>query len=306
MHELDVLCLGEPMIEFNQVGEGTYKQTFGGDAANFAVAAARQGARAGLFAALGEDRFGKAFLDLWKREGVDASEVAIDARGYTGAYVVTHDGDGHHFDYLRRGSAASLMDVSRLKPERLARAQALHATGVSQGISKSASALVLAAMAAKREQGGLVSFDTNLRLKLWTLDEAREAIFAALKLCDIARPGLDDARQLFGIDDPDAVADRFFSFGCKVVVMTLGAKGALVASPDRRERVSAPKVEAVDATGAGDCFGGAFLAEYLSTGDMIAAAKYASAAAALKTTKYGAIDGIPRRAEVEAFLKAQR
>lgn len=303
MHELDVLCLGEPMIEFNQVGEGIYKQTFGGDAANFAVAAARQGARAGIFTALGEDRFGKAFLDLWKREGVDASDVSVDARGYTAAYVVTHDGDGHHFDYLRRGSAASLMDASHLAPERLARARALHATGVSQGISKSTSALVLAAMAKKREQGGLVSFDTNLRLKLWTLDEAREAIFAALKLCDIARPGLDDARQLFGVDDPDAVADRFLSFGCKIVVMTLGAQGALVAAPDRRQRVSAPKVEAVDATGAGDCFGGAFLAEYLATGDMVAAANYACAAAALKTLKYGAIDGIPRRAEVEAFLK---
>jgi 2-dehydro-3-deoxygluconokinase len=85
--------------------------------------------------------------------------------------------------------------------------------------------------------------------------------------------------------------------------MTLGAKGALVASPEHRARVTAPKVAAVDATGAGDCFGGAFLAEYLKTGDMIAAANYASAAAALKTTKYGAIDGIPRRAEVEAFLK---
>jgi 2-dehydro-3-deoxygluconokinase len=111
---------------------------------------------------------------------------------------------------------------------------------------------------------------------------------------------------LFGLDDPDAIADRFLSFGCKVVVMTLGAKGALVASPDRRERVPAPKVEAVDATGAGDCFGGAFLAEYLATGDMVAAANYACAAAALKTLKYGAIDGIPRRDEVEAFLKAHR
>jgi 2-dehydro-3-deoxygluconokinase len=306
MSDLDVLCLGEPMIEFNQVGGDSYKRTFGGDASNFAVATARQGARAGMFTALGDDRFGKAFLDLWQREGVDASDVTIDGRGYTAAYVVSHDGDGHHFDYLRRGSAASLMDVTDLKPQRLKRARALHATGISQGISKSASALVLAAMAEKRKDGGLVSFDTNLRLKLWTLDEAREAIFAALRLCDIARPGLDDARQLFGLDDPDAIADKFLTFGCKVVVMTLGAKGALVASPDVRQRVPSPRVEAVDATGAGDCFGGAFLAQYLATGDMIAAAFYASAAAALKTLKYGAIDGIPRRAEVEAFLKAQR
>lgn len=306
MRELDVLCLGEPMIEFNQIDGGAYRQGFGGDASNFAIAAARQGARAGMFTALGDDRFGKTFLDLWVRESVDASDVSIDPKGYTAAYVVTHDGDGHHFDYLRRGSSASLMDVSHLKPERLARARALHATGISQGISRSACALVLAAMAKKREQGGIVSFDTNLRLKLWTLDEAREAIFAALRLCDIARPGLDDARQLFGVEDPDAIADRFLSFGCKVVVMTLGAKGALVAAPGSRQRVSAPKVDAVDATGAGDCFGGAFLAEYLATGDMVAAANYACAAAALKTLKYGAIHGIPRRTEVEAFIKAQR
>lgn len=300
---LDVLCLGEPMIEFNQTGGHTYQRGFGGDASNVAIAAARQGARAGMFTALGDDAFAGEFLDLWAREGVDAADVAIDPRGYTAAYVVTHDAKGHRFDYLRRGSAASLMDVSRLTPEILARTRALHASGISQGISKSACALVLAAMLAMRERGGLVSFDTNLRLKLWSLDEAREAIFAALKLCDIARPGLDDARQLLGLDDPDAIADKLLSLGCKLVVMTLGAEGALVASWETRQRVAAPKVEAIDATGAGDCFGGAFLAEYLRTSDMIAAARYAVVAAALKTLKYGAIDGIPKREEIETFIR---
>lgn len=300
---LDILCLGEPMIEFNQTGGNSYQRTFGGDASNFAIAAARQGARTGMFSALGDDGFGRAFLDLWKREGVDAADVAIDPRGYTAAYVVSHGASGHQFDYLRRGSAASLMDVSRLRPEMLARTRALHATGISQGISQSSCALVLEAMAAMRSRGGLTSFDTNLRLKLWSLDEARAAIFEALSLCDIARPGLDDARQLFDLSDPDAIADKFLSFGCRIVVMTLGADGALVASRETRQRVAAPKVAAIDATGAGDCFGGAFLAEYLATSDMVAAARYGVVAAALKTLKYGAIDGIPARAEVEAFMR---
>jgi 2-dehydro-3-deoxygluconokinase len=302
---LDILCLGEPMIEFNQIDGVSFRRGFGGDASNFAIAAARQGARVGMFSALGDDAFGRQFLELWRAESIDVSDVMIDNSGYTAAYVVTHDESGHHFDYLRRGSAASLMDASRLKPARIARAQALHVTGISQGISRSSNALVLAAMEAMRASGGLVTFDTNLRLQLWSLDEARAAIFSALKLCDIARPGHDDARRLLGLDDPDAIVDRFLSFGCKIVVMTLGSHGAIVASREERRRVPAPTVEAIDATGAGDCFGGAFVAEYLRGNDMLTATAYACAAAALKTQKYGAIDGIPTRSEVERFMASR-
>ena len=94
--------------------------------------------------------------------------------------------------------------------------------------------------------------------------------------------------------------------GAKIVALTLGGDGALIATRERRERLPPVTVRLVDATGAGDMFDGAFLAEYLRTGDPFAAGRYANVAAALSTEGYGAVAPMPRRAEVEAAIKAGR
>jgi 2-dehydro-3-deoxygluconokinase len=147
-----------------------------------------------------------------------------------------------------------------------------------------------------------VSYDTNLRLRLWPLERARQVTNAAMAEADIALPGLDDARQLTGRDTPDAIADFYLERGSRIVALTLGRAGALIATPDRRQTVPSIAVKAVDATGAGDCFDGAFLAEWLATGDPFRAGHYACAAAALSTTGFGAVAPLPRRADVLAAM----
>jgi 2-dehydro-3-deoxygluconokinase len=87
-----------------------------------------------------------------------------------------------------------------------------------------------------------------------------------------------------------------------VVALTLGREGALVATPRRRERVASIRVDAIDATGAGDAFDGAFLAEFLRTGDPFLAARFANVAAALSTCGYGAVAPLPIRAQTLAAL----
>ena len=124
----------------------------------------------------------------------------------------------------------------------------------------------------------------------------------AMRQADIALPGLDDATQLTGLADPDAIADFYLALGPKLVALTLGKDGALVATRDRRERIPAKPVSALDATGAGDAFDGNFLAEYLASGDPFAAARFANAAAALSTLGYGAIAPLPRRAATLAMM----
>ena len=147
-----------------------------------------------------------------------------------------------------------------------------------------------------------MSYDTNLRLRLWPLDRARAVIHAAVALSDIALPGLDDARQLTGVDRPEDVCAFYLALGCKVVALTMGKSGTMVATPERREVIPARPVAAVDATGAGDTFDGAFLAEWLNHGDPFRAAAFANAAAALSTLGPGAVAPMPTRAAVEAFL----
>jgi 2-dehydro-3-deoxygluconokinase len=154
-----------------------------------------------------------------------------------------------------------------------------------------------------RAAGVTVSYDTNLRLRLWPLDRARAVIHAAAGLADILRPGLDDAIHLTGLADPDRIIDFYLGLGPKIVALTLGSDGAVIATAGRRERLLPFPAKLVDATGAGDTFDGAFLAEYLRTGDPFAAGRYANVAAALSTEGYGAVAPIPRRAAVEAALK---
>ena len=301
---LDIVAIGEAMVELNQATDGGFRQGFGGDTSNAMIAAARSGARAGYISRVGDDAFGRALTDLWRAEGVDAREARVDPRGPTGIYFVTHGPAGHEFSYRRAGSAASLMTPADLPMALIAEARVLHASGVSQAISASAADTVFAAIDGARGAGRLVSYDPNLRLKLWPLARARAIIHEAMRHCDIALPGLDDAAQLTGLSQPDAMADFYLRLGARVVALTLGAEGALIATPDARALIPAMRVTAVDATGAGDTFDGAFLAEYLATGDALRAGRYANTAAALSTQGFGAVAPMPTRAGVEAAMRA--
>lgn len=301
-----IVALGEPLIEFNRPKEGdgrTWLQGFGGDSQNVAIAAARQGAAAGYLTSLGEDWMGDAFLDLWRTEGLDASRVRRHPTAPTGVSFVTHSAAGHKFDYLRKNSAASLMTPATLAKDYIAGARFFHLSAIGQAISESARATCDAAIEAAKAAGVKVSYDTNLRLRLWDLETARRKIDETIARCDIALPSLDDSQQLTGLTEAEAIADHYLKLGAPMVALKMGAEGSLIVTASKRYRLPAHKVTAVDATGAGDTFDGAFLARLLDGDDPEAAGRYANVAAALSTTGYGAVTPIPRKAQVLAVLK---
>ena len=127
-------------------------------------------------------------------------------------------------------------------------------------------------------------------------------IHASAGLAHILKTSIEDAVALTGITDPARVADYYLKHGAEIAIVTQGAAGTLVATHARKEQIDPIKVKPVDATGAGDTFDGAFLAEYLAHSDAFAAARYANAAAGLATEGYGAVAPMPRRAAVEAAL----
>ncbi|WP_288251798.1 sugar kinase [uncultured Hydrogenophaga sp.] len=306
---LDILAFGEAMVEFNQTGEGNgpskgrlYLQGFGGDTSNFAVAAARQGARVGYLGALGDDPYGAMLRRLWDEEGVDHASVLADTAAFTAIYFVTHDERGHHFSFFRTGSAASRYTATQLPRERIAAAKVLHLSGISLAISPTACDTAYAAMAIAREAGTLISFDTNLRLKLWPVDRARAVMSDVIARCDICLPSYDDVVAIFGLTDPDALVDHCLRLGAKQVALKLGDKGALVADANQRHRIDPFPCQPVDATGAGDAFGGAFVTRRLVGDSLLDAGRYAAAVAALSTQGYGAVAPIPRADEVRARL----
>lgn len=301
----DIVSLGEPMVEFNQTGADQgrlYLQGFGGDTSNFAVAAARQGARVAYVSALGADPYGAMLRALWDREGVDHASVAADPQAFTAIYFVTHDERGHQFSFFRSGSAASRMTPALLPRERIEAAKVLHLSGITLAISASACDTAYAAIDIARAAGVQVSFDTNLRLKLWPVERARAVMTDVIRRCDICLPSFDDIVAITGLTDPDALVDHCLALGAKTVALKLGEQGALVADATQRHRIPAFPCRPVDATGAGDTFGGAFVARLVAGDSLEAAGRYAAAAAALSTEGYGAVEPIPTAARVSAAL----
>ncbi len=304
-NHLDVVALGEPMIEFNQTQSGqpnAYVQGFGGDTSNMAIAAARLGARVGYVTRLGSDAFGRMFVDLWTRENVDTSGVAFDPEAPTGVYFVTHGPKGHEFSYLRAGSAASRMRPEQLPDASIGSARLVHASGISQAISASACDTVFSAFDAARAAGAGVTYDPNVRRKLWPLARAKAIVMATIAMCTWCLPSEDDAVILFGDASSDAVIDALHRAGARGVVLKRGAQGCIVSDGTRREAVAARRVASVDATGAGDCFDGAFASRLIAGDDPFEAARYANVAAALATTGYGAVAPLPRAADVERAI----
>ena len=302
----EIVALGEPMMEFNQTGESggrMYLQGFGGDTSNAAIAAARQGASMGYLSAVGDDVYGRMLRDLWTAEGVNHADVRTDPVAFTAIYFVTHDADDHHFSFFRKGSAASRMRPQDLPRERIAAAKVLHLSGISAAISNSACDTCFAAVEIAKAHKVQVSFDTNLRLKLWPIERARAVMRELIRQSDICLPSYEDISAISGLVEADALADYCLQLGARTVALKLGAKGVLVADEKRRFRIAPHPCTPRDATGAGDTFGGALLARLVAGDDLHSAAHYATVAAALSTEGYGAVEPIPRTQQVRAAME---
>jgi 2-dehydro-3-deoxygluconokinase len=303
---LDIVCLGEPMIEFTRIeapeGRPLYLQGFGGDTSNCAIAAARQGARVGYITALGADRFGDMYMDLWRDEGIDVSGVSRDPDAPTAAYFIQPVAEGRDFTYYRKGSAASRMTPEALPVEVIKRAKCLQVSAISQAISESARDTVSRAIDVAREAGLTIAYDFNLRLNLWDLERAREVIHETARRADILLPSLDEARLLSGLEDPEAIVEYYLATGPEIVALKCGGDGLIIGQAGSRRTISPPSVNVVDTSGAGDVFVGSFLARLAAGADPFAAASHGVFAASLSTTGFGAIAPIPMLETVQSAL----
>ena len=299
----EILCLGEPLYEFNFRPDGTTTEGFGGDISNCAVSVARQGIHAGILTNIGMDDIGDRFMSFWASEGITTIGVRQVAGAFTGSYDVRHTSAGHEFHYRRVGSASSMMKPEDLDHQLLSAARILHVSGISLAISDCAARTAMRAVEIARGSGVLVSVDPNYRESLWTVERASKITHAVMKSSDIALVGLEDSISMTGFDDPSRIAEFYLTLGARTVALTLGANGVLVADGRTTTHIPGHHVDPVDATGAGDTFDGAFLARFLRTGCAMESAKYANAAAAMSTTGFGATGPIPFRESVIAFLK---
>lgn len=269
----------------------------GGDAANAAVMAARLGTPARLAGRVGDDALGQRLLAFWREHGVDTEHVLVDAGGPTGIYVNERGATGlHRFDYHRRGSAGSRLEVGDIGDAFLAGLGALHVTGITLAVSTSSRDAALEAIDRARASGVTVSLAVNHRPALGgDLDTLRTVAGSA----DVVFVSEEEAREVLGDDDPDALAR---SLGAAELVVTRGDRGATVVARGARHDLPTLPVETVDPAGAGDALAGGYLAGRLAGAAPDTALRLGITAAALSCRTRGCARSYPTRDEVEAAL----
>lgn len=307
----EVVTLGETMVVFTpgQSGPLSYVHNFSkriaGAESNVAVGLVRLGHTCGWISKVGADEFGRFILREVRAEGVEVSQVSFHESAPTGImFKEILEGKETRVYYYRRNSAASLMTPDDLNREYLAVAKILHITGITPALSQSCLDTVLEAISIAKKSGAKVSFDPNIRLKLWSREKAAEVIKSILPHVDIVLPGVGEGEIIFNESEPEKLLDLFLQYGAEAVALKLGAAGCIVADSSQRCKISPYKVERViDPIGAGDAFAAGFLAGVLEGKQLDECGKLANAMGAYAITNAGDIEGLPQRKELEAFMK---
>ncbi|MFW2489906.1 sugar kinase [Clostridium chromiireducens] len=307
---MDVITIGDAMIAMCPQEKGpiifcdTFKRKLGGAELNVAMGCARLGLKSGWISRLGNDDFGKHILKTARGEGIDTSEVQL-VDGYpTSVYFreVLADGSSRSF-YYREKSPTSTMKCEDLNEEYFKSAKVLHITGVFPSITKNNQEIILEAVKLAKKNNLTVSFDPNIRLKMWTKEEAKEYIEKLLPDVDILLIGDEEIEILLGDVTIEDAIKTFHGYGIGKVVVKKGAKGALGSDGENIYEVDAIKPKAlVDTVGAGDGFAAGFLNALIKGETLEGCVRYANAVGSLVVGVEGDNEGLPYHEDVLVHL----
>ncbi len=265
-----VVAIGEAMVEMAPLGGGLYRRAFAGDTFNTAWHLAQrlgESADVGFVSRIGTDRISEAFAAEMLADGLDVGGLVRDASRSMGLYLIELDGVERSFHYWRDNSAARLLaDDPAVLDRALQGAGLIHLSGITLAIlAAHARQRLLAALGEARARGAIVSFDPNIRPRLWSHpEEIRDTVTRMLAINDIALPSFDDEAAHWQDASPDATISRMAGAGVREVVVKNGAAPVVVFWDGQRSQVETPVVDRIrDTTGAGDAFNAGYLAARL-------------------------------------------
>lgn len=302
-----VVTFGESMALFRaEPGEPLrtarrFTRSIAGAESNVAIGLSRLGGDAGWFGRVGDDPLGLGILDALRGEGVDISRAVVDGGAPTGVLIRdTHAERRIDVAYARSGSAGSRLGPADLDAAYLSSAAILHVTGITPALSASALEATSEAVRMACEAGVTVSFDPNIRRRLWPDPaEARRVLLPLAERSRIVLLGHAEADLLTGQETPAEAAKWLVGRGVETVAVKLGAGGALGFSDGESYHGPALPVHAVDPIGAGDAFNAGFLWARLQGSDMRGCLAEGNLAAGLSIQACGDIEGLPYRREME-------
>ncbi len=319
---VNIIVLGELLVEVMRAKIGVphtaigelYRAPFpSGAPAIFASSAARMAKdtdlKIGYIGVIGNDDFGKVIVDKLQEDGVDTSQIRISDK-HTGAAFVQYNEDGSRKFIFMEGAAGETCPTD-VKEEYFKDVKAIHVMGSALSISENSreATYKFIEIALKINKDVEISFDPNLRPEMLGIEETLRIVKPVVDVATIILPSGEEAEMLANLKGEETACSKLFDIAprCKIVVLKQGSKGAKAFIKDQRgkiDTVSEPsyRVSEVDATGAGDSFGGAFVVEYLMGKSIDSAIKFANAVGAMKVTHFGPIPNHSRE-DIETFIR---
>lgn len=317
MKSIDVTALGELLIDFTENGVSPQGNPLleanpGGAPCNVLSMLSKLGHKTAFIGKVGADAFGRSLRDTITKVGIDDSGLIEDDKVHTTlAFVHTMADGDRDFSFYRNPGADMMLTPAEVKEELLLDCRIFHFGSLSMTAEECRKATEDSIEVAKHA-GALISFDPNLRPPLWdNLYTAKERILYGLAHCDILKISDNEIEWLTGEMDYRKAVDRIKTkYEIPLVLVSLGKQGSMAFSDATYAEVPAYQVNTIETTGAGDTFGACVLHYILENGfrcykkpELEAMLTFANAAAALVTTRKGALAVMPEKEEIAALVQ---
>lgn len=305
-----IMTLGEILVEImaDEVGQsfrkpGLLRGPFASGApAIFIDQVGKLDCPAGMIGCVGEDDFGYLNTDRLQADGVDVSGITRLADATTGSAFVTYRKDGNRdFIFNIRNSASARIAPEHVTDAALEGCKHFHVMGSSL-FSDSIVAAMKKAVDMVKRHGGTVSFDPNIRKEILGSSSMREALGYFLRQADIFLPSGNEVTMLVDAQSEEEAVTALLALGVKEIVIKRGSAGATYVDRNQRLEVKPLQVNEIDPTGAGDCFGAAYVACRALGLPALDALRYANAAGARAVTQRGPMEGASTFAQLSEIL----
>lgn len=296
---------GDAVVDLIPEGDKHYLKCPGGAPANVAVAIARLGGQSAFFGRVGNDPFGRFIQQTLTTEQVDCQHLILDEQQRTSTVVVDLDDSGERsFTFMVKPSADQFLqptDIPNFK-----QGDWLHACSIALANEPSRSS-TFAAIERIKQAGGYVSFDPNLREEVWqNPDQIIEVVMQAVSKTDVVKFSEEELTFLTQTNTIEQGLTVLAPLSLPLVVITQGAKGALVVRNQQQEIVTGKVVQPIDTTGAGDAFVGGLLYQLATSHhwqeNITQAIQWAHGCGALATTQKGAMTALPNQQALLEFI----
>ena len=311
--KLDVLTIGDALITMNSQTNGplrfvhTFERKVGGAELNVAIGCSRLGLKTGWISKLGKDEFGRYITSYARGEGIDTSQVEL-VEGYPTSIYFKEILNAERINsyYYRHNSPTNLFKIEDINEDYVKNTKVVHISGVFPAINETNKDIVLQLVKLAKKNNVIVTFDPNIRLKLWSPEKAKKVLQSFLPYVDVLITGEEEAELLLGSSNMQNLIELGKHFSISHIILKRGEKGATgYKGGEIIDVTPVISTKIVDTIGAGDGFAAGYIYSLIKDWSLEKSLRFANAVAGYVIGVPGDNEGLPYLEDVELLLRGK-